>query len=212
MSRLYHRVSRLFPTLVPYAGRSPARPLSSMSSTTTAASPTTTTTLRLPLLRPLLTAFPSSERSESAGTSPSAPRFKRRRLDASGAEKWELEETFTQCLNEQVFPYLDQARDQLPSHVDSKRVGTKVTCPSPRTPRSALCPSLPYLSLDQVVALLTGPGSSFNEEYKLGNGRLSQEYERQLAARAFLECARLATLPVRRGAAGATGHVKIMFG
>lgn len=48
----------------------------------------------------------------------------------------------------------------------------------------------------KAIVILLGQDSGFTEEYKRGDGRLSREFERQLARRTAIEIRALANLPV----------------
>ncbi|KAL2129107.1 hypothetical protein VTI74DRAFT_8208 [Chaetomium olivicolor] len=97
----------------------------------------------------------------------SEPATKRIRLDRTPNH---IDSRFTDCLRRQVFPHVDLQLSTLhKNRVNTLKVGR------------------------QVVANLTG--HEFAEQYKLGNGTISPEFEARLAARAALEVRALSRHP-----------------
>ncbi|KHE82656.1 WD40 repeat-like protein [Neurospora crassa] len=86
---------------------------------------------------------------------------------------WGRQDVFIQCLANQVFPHVDRELANLPrDKYDVQKIGTKV------------------------VEIVTG--ADFTAAYKLGNGRVSDAFERLLAARIPVETRALLMLPEYR--------------
>ncbi|KAK0705001.1 hypothetical protein B0H67DRAFT_545687 [Lasiosphaeris hirsuta] len=121
---------------------------------------------------------PINVRARSLDAPPPLP--KRRRLDGPPASvqnppAWAYDNVFVDCLKRQVFPHVDRPLASLPKGQ--------------------------YKNIDigkEVIANLIGPQTEFTNEYKRGNGFISDAFERQLAERAVKEIQNLIRRPEYR--------------
>ncbi|KAK4222411.1 hypothetical protein QBC38DRAFT_489921 [Podospora fimiseda] len=136
--------------------------LSHMSSTLTA----TTTSSPSAAARTNVNPFtPTARRNSSLDSGPPS-----KKIRLGDAPRWTDNKVFQQCLQDQVFPHVDRhvqslQADWAKSPAEARSIGTNI------------------------IGILTGP--EFTHEYRKGNGRISAEFEAQLAAQIPVEIQRL---------------------